>query len=781
MKLFRRLVFSGAFLFCATAHAQTFKSVTPGKPGMFPAEVEYVPGTAPANQRGLLQLPNDRGALTPVQNLAVLQAETDVLGYEHVRYQQHYLGIPVEHAYQIIHSKGGSIIRQNGKLVQNFGRQLSAIPAISEAAALQFALASIHAQVYKWQVPGEEAFLKAEQQNPTATFYPTGSLVFYSGEEEVLPDAMRLAYKFDIYAQEPISRQIVFVDAATGTILGSRSLLHEANANGTAVTGYSGTQPIVTDSYNGSYRLRETGRGNGIQTFNLNRGTNYGAATDFTDADNNWNNVNANKDQYATDAHWGAEKTYDYFKVRYNRNSIDNAGFAIKSYVHYSTNYFNAFWDGSRMTYGDGSASYGNKPLTSLDVCGHEISHGLTSFSSNLVYSYESGALNEGFSDIFGTAIEFYARPGNANWLIGSDFYTIRSMSNPNAYGDPDTYQGTNWISSSTDNGGVHTNSGVLNYWFYLLSIGGSGTNDKGTAYNVTGIGIDKAGAIAFRLNTVYLISTSKYADARTYGIKAAEDLYGVGSAEAVQTANAWTAVGVGGGTPTPTCTDNYEANETRTASKTISVNTAITAKIGTSTDKDWFTFTTTSAAPKVKITLTNLPADYDVRLYNSAGTQLAISQNGSTTSETITYNTATSGATYYVQVYGYNGASSTTVCYSLLAAASGTNWLGDDEEDDANIGLMAKGNATSSNGFTLQPVPATDFTNVVFSSKLTGRANVLVTDATGTPVKKVSIGVVNGTNRYQLSVNDLRSGTYFVKVIDQNGTAQVQKLIVQH
>ena len=776
MTNFKLLAIGGSLLFSANLIGQTLKTTTPGKAGMFPADVEFVPGSAPVTAKGFVKIPSTKGTLTAVDGLVAKQQETDATGMTHIRYQQSYLGIPVENAYEIVHSKGGSIIRQNGKLVETFDRQLTATPNLSEASALQQALSSIHAQTYKWQLPGEEAFIKKEQDNPSATFYPKGSLVFYSGEEDVVPSAMRLAYKFDVYAQQPLSRQYVFVDATNGAILGKRDLIHETNATGSAVTGYSGTQTITTDSYNGSYRLRETGRGNGIQTYNLNKSTTY-SNTDFTDADNTWNNVNANKDQYATDAHWGAEKTYDYYKTKYNRNSIDNAGFAILSYVHYSTNYFNAFWDGSRMTYGDGDASDGNKPLTALDVCGHEITHGLTEKTSGLNYSGESGAMNEGFSDIFGTAIEFYARPSNADWLIGKDFYTIRSMSNPNAYSQPDTYQGTYWVSttSSSDNGGVHTNSGVLNYWFYLLSVGGSGTNDKGTAYNVTGLGIDKAAAIAFRTNTVYLTSTATYATARTYAIQSAVDLYGSGSAEATQAANAWTAVGVGG-TTTPTCTDNYEANESISAAKTISVNTAITAKISSSTDKDYFKFTTTSSAPKVKISLTNLPADYDVKLYNSAGTQIGISQNGSTTAESITYN-ATAAATYYVYVYGYNGTNSTS-CYSLTASVSGTNFF---DGSDGNNGLMVMSTKEVPITLSLQPVPASSYTTLVFGSKTISSAFILVTDMAGAPLKKLTIPVSSGTNQYRLSVSDLKNGTYFIKMITQTGEMQVKKLIVQH
>ncbi len=778
MMNFKLLAVGGSLFFSASLIGQTLKTATPGKPDMFATDVEFVPGTAPVTAKGFITVPNAKGTLTAVSGLVAKQQETDALGMTHIRYQQSYLGIPVENAYEIVHSKAGSIILQNGKLVETFDRQLTASPTLSEAAALQQALSSINAQTYKWQVPKEEAFIKRDENNAAATFFPKGTLVFYSGEEDVVPAAMRLAYKFDIYAQQPLSRQIVFVDAKNGAVLGKRDLIHEANATGSAVTGYSGTQTITTDSYNSSYRLRETGRGNGIQTFDLNKGTNYNSAVDFTDADNNWNNVNADKDQYATDAHWGAEKTYDYYKVKYNRNSIDNAGFAIKSYVHYSTNYFNAFWDGTRMTYGDGDASDGNKPLTALDVCGHEITHGLTEKTSGLNYSGESGAMNEGFSDIFGTAIEFYARPSNADWLIGKDFYTIRSMSNPNTYQQPDTYLGTYWATGTADNGGVHTNSGVLNYWFYLLSVGGSGTNDKGTAYSVTGLGIDKAAAIAFRLNTVYLTATSNYAAARTYGIQAATDLYGAGSAEVTQTTNAWTAVGVGG--TTPVCTDNYEANESISAAKTISVNTAITAKIGTSTDKDYFKFTTTSASPKVKISLTNLPLDYDVRLYNSAGTQVGISQNGGTTAESIVYNSATAAATYTVYVYGYNGATSAN-CYSLTASISGSNFFDGSGDNNSNSGIISLLGKETPSTLSLQPVPASSYTTLVFGSKTISSAQVTVTDMAGASLKKITIPVNSGTNQYRLNVSDLKNGTYFIKMTTQSGETQVQKLLVQH
>ncbi|RMF57727.1 MAG: T9SS C-terminal target domain-containing protein [Calditrichaeota bacterium] len=199
------------------------------------------------------------------------------------------------------------------------------------------------------------------------------------------------------------------------------------------------------------------------------------------------------------------------------------------------------------MTYGDGDGVTFS-PLVSIDVVGHEITHGVTEHSANLVYSYESGALNESFSDIFGEAIENYAA-GSNDWLIGDDIDIsgngIRNMSNPNEDGDPDTYKGTYWATGSGDNGGVHTNSGVQNFWFYLLTNGGSGVNDNGFSYNVSGIGLTKAAAIAYRNLTVYLTTNSNYSDAYLGALDAATDLYGAGSAEYNSVSDAWDAVGV--------------------------------------------------------------------------------------------------------------------------------------------------------------------------------------------------------------------------------------------
>ncbi len=485
----------------------------------------------------------------------LISKESDGLGYDHYRYQQTYKNIPIREAIFLIHVRYGKIESFNGTIFSS--------PSVANSNVLQAdearnkAIASIPAETYMWQIPSNEKWIQDYKGKADATYYPSAeSQIIYNAKDR----SFRYAYKFDIYASKPLSRQDVYVDAQTGKVLLALNTLFTANSHGTAVTKYSGNQPITTDSLSTtSYRLRETGRGLGIQTYNCQATTNY-TNTDFTDADNYWNNNNTAMDNAAGDAHWGAEMTYDYYWIKHARNGIDGSGFALLSYVHYDVAYDNAFWDGTRMTYGDGSNS---DPFTALDICGHEITHGLDSYTANLDYAAEPGALNEGFSDIFGTAIEFYAKPSQANWTCGENIgFVIRDLANPNATQNPDTYLGTNWDLAQE----VHQNSTVISHWFYLVSQGGSGTNDIGNAYNVTGIGITKASDVAFRMLTVYLTSTSDYNDTRFYSIVAATDLYGGCTPEVQCVTNAMYAVGLGS-VYVPSVSIDFSASNTHTCS----------------------------------------------------------------------------------------------------------------------------------------------------------------------------------------------------------------------
>lgn len=463
----------------------------------------------------------------------------------HIRYQHYYGGIEVLGSQLVAHNENGLLHAVNGRLYYPRSGQT----ILDAEQALHKALSYVNAQKYSWEDPLEEQMLKIWKVDSTLTYFPKPQLVYAPKQLSFNTDP-ELCYRMEINAVEPLLRKEVYINAQTGEIWAEEDLLHQGDVQGTANTKYRGVQSITADSFAlNSYRLRESGRGGGIETYNMQKGTSYAAAVDFTDADNYWNNYNGNFDEVAGDAHFGAEKTYDYFLNTFNRNSYDGNGAKIRSYVHYSSNYANAFWNGSVMTYGDGNGT-SVTPLTSIDVCGHEISHAVTTTSANLMYSYESGALNESFSDIFGNAIEYYADASQFSWRMGEDILSsglgFRNMANPNEMGDPDTYEGAFWHTAASDNGGVHTNSGVQNFWFYLLSTGGSGTNDIGDYYVVDSMGIYTAEAIAYRNLTVYLTRTSDYEEARYFAIRSAADLFGECSPQVIATTNAWYAVGVG-------------------------------------------------------------------------------------------------------------------------------------------------------------------------------------------------------------------------------------------
>jgi len=752
-------------LMLSVSQQSTAQNLVKGQPGMYPEFIDFK-NTPQTFAKGSIILAADNGKLSTSQNALLTSSEKDNLNMEHYRYQQSYLGIPVEHAVYIMHVAANKVISQNGKWIKDFPTDLKATATINFTAALQKAMAFVGAKSYKWQIADEEAFIKKEQNNPAATFYPKPQLVWYSGENEVIPASLRLAYKLDIYAALPLSRQLVFVDAENGRILGTREMIHTTNATGTAVTAYSGTQTITADFTGSTYRLRETGRGNGINTYNMkNAGTNYNSAVDFTDADNNWNNVNANKDQYATDGHWGTEKTFDFYLSKFNRNSVDNAGFALNSYVHTNLvafgygNNINAFWDGSRMTYGDGGTSGGTTytPLTALDVTGHEITHGVTERTSALVYSKESGAMNEGFSDIFGTCIEFYAKGANGNWLIGENIgAAFRSMSNPNQYSQPDTYGGTYWVSTTScsptnnnDQCGVHTNSGVLNFWFYTLSQGGSGTNDIGNAYTVTGIGIDKAAAIAYRTNTTYLISTSNYANARTYAIQSATDLYGAGSAEVIATTNAWYAVGVGAA---------YSGGGSSCNAPTALTSSAITSSSAT---LGW-----TAASGAVSYAVD----------YKTSVSSTWISAATATTATSLTLSGLTSSTAYDFRVTTNCSSSASTpvtASFTTTAVASGCSAAFEPNETLATAATITSGVANSAAISSATDIDYFKLVTTATSNNLFSLAgpggkdyDLYIYNSAGTQIGSSTSATANES----VSLTSQAAGTYYIKVIGYSG-----------
>jgi Zn-dependent metalloprotease len=269
-------------------------------------------------------------------------------------------------------------------------------------------------------------------------------------------------------------------------------------------------------------------------------------------------------DAAVDEAYDGSGYTYDLFWNIYQRNSIDNLGMNLVSTVHYQRGYDNAFWNGQQMVYGDGDEDLPveqrlfNRFTAALDVISHELSHGVTQYEANLVYSYQSGALNESMSDVFGSLVKqhrFNETARNADWIIGEGLFTpnvngvgIRSMKAPGtAYDDrvlgkdPQPGHMRDYVNTASDNGGVHINSGIPNHAFYI------------TAYEIDGYAWEKAGRIWYATLTDRLSSTASFQDAANATFKAAADLYGANSREQMAVQKGWAEVGITvGETPQP-------------------------------------------------------------------------------------------------------------------------------------------------------------------------------------------------------------------------------------
>ncbi len=256
------------------------------------------------------------------------------------------------------------------------------------------------------------------------------------------------------------------------------------------------------------------------------------------------------------EAYDGAGATYDLFYEIYERNSIDDRGMRLDSTVHYGMNYDNAFWTGNQMVYGDGDGDLFNRFTIAIDVIGHELTHGITQYEANLTYRDQPGALNESFSDVFGTMVKQRAlnhQANEADWLIGEGLFTsnvsgvaLRSMKAPGtAYNDPvigkdpQPAHMRDYAKVSYDNGGVHINSGIPNHAFYLV------------ATEIGGYVWEKAGMIWYIVLRDRLSSRAQFQDAANMTYQVAGELYGNGSMEQQAVKNGWNGVGISVSTST--------------------------------------------------------------------------------------------------------------------------------------------------------------------------------------------------------------------------------------
>ncbi|HEY0309682.1 MAG TPA: M4 family metallopeptidase [Luteimonas sp.] len=509
-----------------------------------------MPDTSPATRRALGLIEGHAAAVRRADADAFVPRGVlvDADGTEHARFARTWQGMPVIGGDVVVHSRNGQF------------RGASLTLGTRSRPALHGGIGADRAIV-----EAGVAFGTGFAGVPTAR-----RVVYARGTTPVLAwEVLMQGTKAD---QTPTEMHY-FVDARSGRILdrydGVKTAKGKPGGGGTTCTGaatgtgqslFSGDVAIGTARCgDGSYQMRDTGRGGGYTTDMANR-TN-GSGTVFADADNNWgDNGTSNRATVAVDAHYGVAETWDYYLSVHGRSGIADDGKGALSRVHYGRNYANAFWSDSCfcMTFGDGDGRSVH-PLVAIDVAGHEMSHGVTSRTADLIYSGESGGLNEATSDIFGTMVEYFSNNASdrPDYLIGEEIYmnnaagtkALRYMFKPSLDGaSPDCY------SSNLGNLDVHYSSGVANHAFYLMAEGAavpSGFNLAASQLvcngntSAGGIGRDAASKVWYRALTVYMTSATNYAGARAATLQAAADLYGAGSSQYNGVASAWSAVGV--------------------------------------------------------------------------------------------------------------------------------------------------------------------------------------------------------------------------------------------
>lgn len=464
--------------------------------------------------------------MNPIEELLITQSTTDNLGMTHIKAQQFYKGIKIYGAESYLHIGNQKDI-YTGRIFP-VDTNIAVTPKITEENALNSVTADLKTRtVLKDFSKKEMELLKYNS--------PEVELIIYNGV---------LAYEL-VIRPNFIEEWKYFVDANDGTII---SFYNNTKSDGpTTATAYDlNGVPRTINTYleNSSYLLVDASESmynsatqeGVIMTLNANNTStvnlNYSM---ITSTNNTWNIPSS------VSAHYNATATYKYFKNTFGRNSINGQGGDIISFINVAeddgSSMENAFWNGKAAFYGNGGSSF--KPLAgALDVTAHELGHGVVSNTANLEYLDQSGAINETYADIFGAMVD------RNDWLIGEDVTktsfspsgALRNMAEPHNMGSSltDPYWQPNNVSEmylgENDNGGVHTNSGIGNYAYYLFA---------------TAITKEKAEQVFYRALANYLTSKSEFIDFRIAVVQSAKDLYGNGSQEVSEANEAFDAVGI--------------------------------------------------------------------------------------------------------------------------------------------------------------------------------------------------------------------------------------------
>ena len=488
-------------------------------------------------------------------NMVLIDQHVDSLaGLKHYKYQQTFMDIPIEGAGCIEHyDSNGSLLFINAKVADSIKK--SHEPKIGEKEAIESLLeelSSLEGVKFAWESDEWEQQIRIDYADSNATWYPTAELIWAvdtikNMQMIISGSRYTLAYKIPITIIDPEFETInYYVDANSGYVLKFKSTrIYDGPAG---VYGY-GSKIIDTQWKGGftqKYILQTNDATRVIHTKeNPNGNTAWWLLDNTKDADDNWGNAYLTE----TSTHYHVSKCWDYYRNTFGRIGQNNASREVRVRTQWAVN--NAYFapggsDHNDLTFGkSGGWDYGMEP----SVVAHEFTHGVTHHTANLQYEYESGALNESFSDIFGIVIQANMLDGGStDWILGNYIPNAltRSLSEPNNSYQPNTYLGNMWESGSNDYGGVHTNSGVQNKWFYVLAKGDSDYNDLFNYYDVNGIGITKAARIAYYALTSILMNSSQYSDSRQATIQAAKILFGECSIEHQATIDSWYAVGLG-------------------------------------------------------------------------------------------------------------------------------------------------------------------------------------------------------------------------------------------
>ena len=471
------------------------------------------------------------GLANPASELRVRGSRSDGRGQSHVRYDQVYRGLPVFEGEAIAHVDANDAVTVTSSLRGNI--TVSTAPRVGRDQAVASSVRTT---------------------SPLGDYVVTdATLVILPRGERSIVD--RLAWHVVITIENDFQDPAEwhhFVDARTGDVVYSFDGLETADFVGTANTMYSGSQTIHVDQVGTAFYLRDLTQGGGNYTCDMRNTTNKCTLISGTSSIFGDGIIKTTGPTAGADAHFGLQATLAYYQQMFQRDGIDGNKRKTYSRVHYGRRYENAFWSNSCfcMTYGDGATTF--QPLVSLDVAGHEMSHGVMSTEANLTYSGESGGLNESNSDIFGTLVEWSVNTPNdppdywigeriykSNWSSGTFVQTkaLRYMDDPAKDGSsPACYY------SGIGNLNVHYSSGPNNYMFYLLAEGGTSTCNGNV---VPGIGKDKAARIWYKAISEYMTASTNYAGARKAAVDAATALNGPNSIEVAAVQAAFSAINV--------------------------------------------------------------------------------------------------------------------------------------------------------------------------------------------------------------------------------------------